>query len=249
MEQENLILEQNIRLHQVEAYFYNSIHPEDFNLWEQRRLKREIEQLSKDIDRSLPVLDLASGTGNVATHLANNQCYVIACDLSIEMLKENHAKHKIRCDISKLPFRSGCFSAITAYSVLHHLPNPSEAFNEVTRVAAPQCTLYFDHDHFFPSNRRTIGHYDFTFTDIIGWILWLAIRPKQLWRLAQYAFWGRKKHLENMNALLEAENHDRVSAKQLTNILESSGFIVSLTKYKNGSYLKASRCHLKRQEK
>ncbi|GEM_PF-3054077 len=242
MTDEKSVLEQNIRLHQIEAYFYNAIHPEDFNLWEQRRLKREIKQLSAKIDRSLPVMDLASGTGNLSDHLRKEGVRVIACDLSREMLKENRAQDRVQCDATRLPFKDGCFSAITGYSMLHHLPDPCRTMKEVTRVAVPkECFLYFDHDHFLPEKHKSLGHYDFSISDLAGWVLWITMRPRYIGRLFKYALWGRRKHLQNMADMDVVESHERVNTEYLFDILDNSGFDAQIVAYNSGSFLEASR--------
>jgi len=236
-----VILEQNIRLHETEAYFYNTTHPENFNIFEQRRLKNKVRELAACVDQSLPVLDLASGTGNVSNHLKDAGLKTIACDLSPEMLNENPSEYKVRCDITRLPFRDGCFGAVTAYSVLHHLPDPSGTMEEVGRVASEQCMLYFDHDHFLPQNSKTLGGYPFTLSDLFGWMLWVLSHPRYIKRLFQYALWGRKAHLRNMRKLDQAESHERVNNKKLEEVLFFQGFRVQFISHRGGSCLQAFR--------
>jgi len=235
------VLEQNIRLHETEAYFYNTTHPENFNVFEQKRLKHQVRKMAMEAGPSLPVLDLASGTGNVSNHLKTAGLKPITCDLSLEMLKENPSEYKVRCDITRLPFRDGCFGAVTAYSVFHHLPDPTSTIEEVDRVAAERCVLYFDHDHFLPQESRTLGDYPFTISDLFGWVLWLVLHPKYIKRLFQYALWGRKVHLRNMRGLDQAESHERVEPESLVRILEEKAFRVQLGRHRGGSYLKAWR--------
>ena len=236
-----VVLEQNIRLHETEAYFYNATHPENYNIFEQRRLKNKVRELAAGVDSSLPVLDLASGTGNVSNHLKAAGLRTIACDLSLEMLKENPSDYKVRCDITRLPFRDGCFGAVTAYSVLHHLPDPDSTMEEAGRVAAEKCTLYFDHDHFLPHNSKTLGDYPFTWSDLAGWVLWVVLHPKYVRRLFQYALGGRRIHLGNVRRLNEAESHQRVNPEGLAKILEYRGFRVRFGSHRAGSYLQAQR--------
>jgi len=235
------VLEHNIRLHETEAYFYNATHPENFNVFEQRRLKREVRKLSTEVEPSLPVLDLASGTGNVSDRLREAGLSPVACDLSPDMLRENCAEHKVRCDVTRLPFKDSSFGAVTAYSVFHHLPDPASAVEEIGRVAAPQCVLYFDHDRFLPREEGTLGNYPFTVSDLLGWLLWLALHPRYIKRLFQYALWGRKAHLRNIRGLDQAESHERTNPEELVRILEREGFRVNLGRHRGGSFLKAYR--------
>ncbi len=235
------VLEQNIEWHHTEAYFYDAVHPQTFNVFEQRRLRREVTRLSTEIEPSAPVLDLASGTGNVSDHLQAAGLRPIACDLSLDMLKENRAEYRVRCDVTRLPFRDGCFGAVTAYAVFHHLPDPAAAMREIGRVAAGKCSLYFDHDRFLPDERRTLGTYPFTLSDLIGWGLWLILHWKYAKRLFQYALWGRKPHMQNVRKLDQVESHDWVNSERLVRILEDRGFRVQLGRHRGGSRLNADR--------
>jgi len=235
------VLEQNIRLHETEAYFYNATHPENFNVFEQRRLKRELRRLAGEADPTLPVLDLASGTGNVSDHLKAMSLRTVACDLSLEMLRENRAEHRVRCDATCLPFKDASFGAATAYSVFHHLPDPVSTVHEVGRVVAARGMLYFDHDHFLPQSGKGLKGYPFTLLDLFGWGGWLVLHPGYLGRLFRYALWGRRRHRRNLRGLNQAESHDRVQPERLVAALESKGFRVELGRHRGGSYLRAVR--------
>lgn len=238
-----VVLQQNIEWHRTEAYYYAATHPQAFNVLEQRHLKQQMHELARDADPAWPVLDLASGTGNLAGHLEKLNVNVVASDLSSDMLAENTSRHRVRCDISRLPFRDGCFGAVTAYAVLHHLPDPTATMSEISRVAAEACILYFDHDRFLQASRRTLGSYPFTVTDLVGWVLWLVINPRHLKRLFQYALSGRKRHLANARGLDQVESHDRVEPAKLVRVLEKRGFRVRLVPRSGGggSFLKAAR--------
>jgi len=235
----NLVIKQNIQWHRTEAYFYNCTHPEDFSVFEQRRLRREIKRLVSEIDVSKPVLDLGSGTGHLAGHLRKFGVEAIACDLSPDMLAENPAKTKVLCDATNLPFDDGHFGAVVGYSVFHHFPDPNAVMREVCRVADNRCILFFDHDPFVSGG--IMKRHNFTLVDFIGWLFYLTVSPKQVKRLAQYALWGRKRHLANIASLNSSESFERVRVGELVEILEDAGFRVELVGYGGGSYLKAYR--------
>lgn len=237
----NVILNQNIQWHKTEAYFYNCTHPEDFNIFEQKRLRREIRAVLSRMRGKLPVLDLASGTGNLVSHIRRYGVEPIACDLSPEMLAENPAKEKILCDVTHMPFGDGYFGAMFSYSVFHHFPDPEAVMKEVIRVSAPQSILYFDHDFDLLDRKHRLGRYGFTLMDVFGWILWLLINPKHLKRLFEYFLWGRKKHLANIASLDNSEDPKRVNMRSLIGILEEAGFDVLVKKYGSGCYVKAVR--------
>jgi SAM-dependent methyltransferase len=43
----------------------------------------------------------------------------------------------VRADATRLPFRAGCFDAVTALNVLYHLPDPLPALRAALRVLRP----------------------------------------------------------------------------------------------------------------
>ena len=237
----NEILRQNIQWHKTEAYYYESTHPENYNIFEQGRLKRQIKAYVKGINSRLPVLDLGSGTGHLVRHMRHCGIEPVACDLSIDMLRENPAKNRVVCDATRLPFRSGSFGGIVSYSVFHHFPSPVAVMREVIRVANNESVLLFDHDPFIPHSTHRIGRYGFTGKDLIGWGLWLIWHPKQLWRLLHYLMVGRMMHLANISELRESEDEGRVNKMELLVVLHQAGFNTSVESYGKNSSLKAWR--------
>lgn len=248
MRESKSVLQQNIELHRHEAYYYNAIHPENFNIFEQNRLRRELKALKAEMDSSLPVLDIGSGTGNLVNHLQRLGLDVIASDLSAEMLAENPAKHKLICDAEHLPFKDDCFGAITSYSVFHHLPDIGAALKDMCRVAAGQCILYFDHDPFLPTTEQQVGRYHFNFKDLVGWLVWILIHPKYWWRLVRYAAHGRIKHMQNLAKLTEAETEEPMDMDLISVVLEEQGFDHSVHGYGESSFLKCRRKQNSRQK-
>ncbi|MFC2067150.1 class I SAM-dependent methyltransferase [Chloroflexota bacterium] len=136
-------IQDNIRWHQAEAPFYDSLSTV-FNLREQHYLKQQIIKISKQ--ETLPALDFGSGTGNVVKYLEKADLETVAMDISVEMLKQNPAPNKIIAESQYLPFKDGSFGMITACSVLHHLPNPVTTVEEMCRVAAPCCVVLIPHE-------------------------------------------------------------------------------------------------------
>jgi glycosyltransferase involved in cell wall biosynthesis len=65
------IFDENIMLGKAQAHFYEMMHPQIFNVIEQRRLQRVIGNLTKKVDTHPPALDIGSGTGNVARFLSH----------------------------------------------------------------------------------------------------------------------------------------------------------------------------------
>jgi len=188
----SLILEENIKLHKSEAYFYEVIHPFTFNVIRQTRLRNEAIRLRKIFNKGdcLVAVDIGSGTGNFAKHLERAGFEVVACELSKDMLKNNNALHRILCDATFLPLKNNCASAVVAYSVFHHLPNPLQTLNEVCRIASYHSALCFyerSRDSVLPSRKKLLL--------LLSYFIWLLSKPSYFMRFFEYLFYGRKAHL------------------------------------------------------
>ncbi|MGA2285340.1 MAG: ubiquinone/menaquinone biosynthesis methyltransferase [Dehalococcoidia bacterium] len=109
-----------------------------------RRLLREV-----DLQNAGIVLDLATGTGDLALAIARRspQARVVGVDLSLEMLRRGREKLKragldsqvsfIIADVTALPFRDGVADgAVNAFMLRHIVPLPG-AFTEFRRVLRP----------------------------------------------------------------------------------------------------------------
>ncbi|MFF2009559.1 class I SAM-dependent methyltransferase [Streptomyces sp. NPDC058195] len=89
------------------------------------------------------VLDLGSGTGRVAEHIASSTRRVIAVDRSAGMLE--YARQcfppergvVLRSDIRSLPLKDGVVDGVVCSGVLHHLPEWRRALREAARVLRP----------------------------------------------------------------------------------------------------------------
>jgi len=242
----NVVME-NIKLQRLEAFFYEINHPEIFNFFEQRRLRREIRAIAKNLSPMKTIaLDIASGTGNVARHLQSFGLEVVACDLSFDMLKRNDSRYRIRCDVGYLPFKSNSFNLITTYSAFHHFPDFTIALKEICRVSTKSCILYFDHDPFIKGNTKTKCNIFYSFmrklVQIMGWWLWLLTKPIFWIRFFRYLVGGRRRHLRllrDINTKLTEINP--LDADEISKILRNNLFVVQVKKYGITSLIRAKR--------
>jgi ubiquinone/menaquinone biosynthesis C-methylase UbiE len=240
-EKSKKIIEENIKLHMSEAYFYEILHPSIFNILEQRRLHAEIRKLRANFPPYVEplCLDIGSGTGNLVRVL-NRAGFddVVAVDISRHMLEQNNAKHKILCNASHLPFKSRIFSLVTTYSVFHHLPDVDGFLNEVCRCTAPTAILYFDHDPFIKVTNKKLNRV----IQKYAYLIWLLRNPSFLKRLLEYLLSGRKKHRQNikgLNAELIEKNVFEVA--DVVTKLKANKSEIQIVSYFTSSYLKASR--------
>ncbi|MDP2764859.1 MAG: class I SAM-dependent methyltransferase, partial [Brevundimonas sp.] len=174
---------ENVKASKVGSYSYELGLPEIFNIVEQKRLAREMDKLIKEIDCSLPVLDVGSGTGNLAKFLVRRGVQVVAIDLSPAMLKQNKSNDKVLCDACYLPFKNGSFGSIISYSVLSLLPEPLQALREMCRVAARNSVLFFDglppYVVELKARKYPLIHAS---VERFAWLLWLVLHPKYMIR-------------------------------------------------------------------
>jgi len=132
---------------------YDSKHPEIFNATEQARLRRELAEVVDSAPGSPPhALDLGVGTGNVTAHLLAEGARVTAADVSPEFLDRVRRRFGASVetvqvngiDLDGLP--DAGYDIVTAYSVLHHIPDYLAILDEVVRVLRPGGTVYLDHE-------------------------------------------------------------------------------------------------------
>lgn len=94
-----------------------------------------------EIDMSLPVLEVGTGTGRDVKEFVAADLSVVGIDLSLEQARRAQAAgaHQVIASARYLPFRDNCFSTLWSMSTLMHVPNSAirETLVEVRRVLAP----------------------------------------------------------------------------------------------------------------
>lgn len=89
--------------------------------------------------RGKVVLDAGCGMGRFAEIAAGYGATVVAVDLSyaVDVAAENLARfeavHPVQADLRSLPFHESSFDFVYSLGVLHHTPNPREAFANLVR--------------------------------------------------------------------------------------------------------------------
>lgn len=92
------------------------------------------------------VLDVAAGTGHIGRALAAKTRYVIATDLTPEMLRHGKAEaeadglHNILFEVgdaAHLPYLDASFNLVTARFAIHHFEHPELQLAEMRRVCRP----------------------------------------------------------------------------------------------------------------
>ena len=96
--------------------------------------------LLRSVVKAKTVLELATGTGLIAKHIANAAAHIEATDASAEMIAE--AKRDIRSaklhfsvqDMFRLPYAEASFDVVIVSNALHIVPQPEKALQEIKRV-------------------------------------------------------------------------------------------------------------------
>lgn len=150
-------IEYNIQAYNRVYDKYEQIHTEIFNPVEQKRLYKQIEQAISYIKTSparREALDYGCGSGNLTKFLINLDFYVIAADISDDLLrlvKEKYA-HTGMVETLKVNGRdlsnieNDRFDFVGAYSVLHHVPDYLQIIKEMIRVTKRGGIIYLDHE-------------------------------------------------------------------------------------------------------
>ncbi len=150
-------IQQNVRAHDAIAGEYERVHREIFNQGEQARLAAAVERAVGRVRsprHPLRALDIGCGSGNVTRRLLDAGCHVTAADVSANFLQICLDKYQSTERLETLlldgtglqAIASGRFDIVTAYSVLHHVPDYVALVAEMARVAAPGGVVYVDHE-------------------------------------------------------------------------------------------------------
>jgi SAM-dependent methyltransferase len=98
---------------------------------------------AKFIDAADQILEIGSGDGYGAFHLAKVGKSVIACDMDPDVLQESRHRYSapqlrfLASNALALPFRSETFDVVVAFQVIEHISEDQEFLYEVNRVLKP----------------------------------------------------------------------------------------------------------------
>jgi demethylmenaquinone methyltransferase/2-methoxy-6-polyprenyl-1,4-benzoquinol methylase len=144
-----------------------------------RRWKRRLIALAAPTPESR-VLDLATGTGDIAFALAGHGSRVVGLDLTFRMIQLARAKRATRPaveflvgDMLALPFAADSFDIVTTGYGLRNVPNLAAAIDEIDRVLTSSGqVLSLDFNR--PANAAVRAAYLAYLTvvgAVLGWVL------------------------------------------------------------------------------
>lgn len=119
----------------------------------------------ENIEKKSYVLDVGAGTGRLSLLLADNDCRVLSCDISKEMLNYID-KHKGKRDIeilessaNSIPLENEKFDAIVSMDFMLHFPDWEDLLKEQARLCKKGGIIMFnflssENTDFLKSNRK-----------------------------------------------------------------------------------------------
>lgn len=109
-------------------------------------LRQDIEDFASFVPASLGyTLELGSGSGQLAMHLAPRSIGYVCSDLNpgrSSGFDREKGPYEVAADVHQLPFCDNLFDSVVANNILEHLYNPLKALQEVYRVLKPDGRLY-----------------------------------------------------------------------------------------------------------
>lgn len=125
---------------ELAAYYDNEAEDRARRPLSGRRLEAHNRFLA-EVDLSLSVLELGTGTGRDVEEFVAVGFSVVGVDLSVEQPRHAQAAgaHQVLASARSLPFRDDSFSILWSMSTLMHVPNSAirKTLVEVRRVLAP----------------------------------------------------------------------------------------------------------------
>jgi SAM-dependent methyltransferase len=158
----------NIRHHDVEAQFFEKAHPEGSSIFERAKVLKSIAFIVENLRAKDVCIDVGCGTGFVTGFELPHFKMVIATDISKGMLwvakrrfKDAKSLNFLVCDADFLPLRSNVADLVSISSVIHHLPKPFFALNEISRILKKDGFVYITREPSFQRFRRFFDFFDY----------------------------------------------------------------------------------------
>lgn len=149
------ILDANLAVHNREARFFETIHTEIFNSFEQSRIFQTLKSITKLFHENSKILDVGAGTGNIANKLISLGFKNIICvDISRQMLNQLLMKTSLDSESTVCSDidtwlnenKSKKFDIIILSSVLHHLPHYQNTLEKLLNHLNDEGILLITHE-------------------------------------------------------------------------------------------------------
>lgn len=232
------ILSANIEEHKKEAKYYDKIHTEIFNFYEQKRINRSLDSILSGFSKDCKVLDVGCGTGNLTIKLLERGFRNIVClDISKEMLdvlrekitKYGYNRNNIKFVVSDLDTflseNTQKFDIILMASVLHHLPDYIDSLKRLKEILSERGIIYITHEPLPPQKPNLLAKIllkvDFLLY-VVRYVILVAIgKLKYLKRNCRYSDYHTGENALNLSEIQKIFN---------------SNYHIKIKKYSNAKY-------------
>jgi len=122
---------------------YARLYDVEINLFSKAAYQQMYTMMLDALTPDMEVLEVATGTGLIACHIAGGVRHVTATDFSESMInvaKKKHAPVNVNFrveDATALSFADNSFDAVIISNALHIMPDPARALSEIRRVLKP----------------------------------------------------------------------------------------------------------------
>ena len=162
-----------------------------------RAVYEEMYKLIRPVVKAKTVLELATGTGLIAKHIVNAAAHIEATDASPEMIaqaKRDNCSAKLHFSVQDmfcLPYADKSFDVVIVSNVLHIVPQPEKALDEIRRVLKDEGALIaptFTHaENSFPSKVKAF------FMKLAGFPLHSRWTSEEYLRFLRQNSWSARK--------------------------------------------------------
>lgn len=243
------ILESNMEEHMKEAKYYDKIHTELYNKYEQKRITSSLYNVLRNFNNNSTILDIGSGTGNLTIKLLQQGFKKITClDISKEMMDELKSKVRdsdynikfIVSDIdSFLEKNNSKFDIVLISSAIHHFPNYVSTLKNIEKILNNSGCIYITHEPLPPSKKsifvKILLKKDFIIYTARYLFLILIGRLKYLNRNCEYSDYHTGERAIDVSQLEEIfrENYATIIKKYPVAKFSFTAFLLEKIKYAN----------------
>ena len=112
----------------------------DLFMWQNRKAYAQMYERIRTVIKGKRVLELCTGTGLIAKHVASEAKEMIASDYAEKVLRQaakgnlpNNLSFR-QVDAPNIPFDDKSFDVVIISNALHIIPDPQKALSEISRV-------------------------------------------------------------------------------------------------------------------
>lgn len=135
-----------------------------FAMWRERLIVRTALRRC-NLARMDRILDIPCGTGVLGDVLSKTSCFIVACDISREMMDVAREDYKgktfggfVQTDILKTPFTGGTFCCVITIGFMHRIPADirKQSLEEISSISSRFIIISYSIDSAFQRSKSWI---------------------------------------------------------------------------------------------